>query len=275
MLQLPAFIALLFRHGTLFPRAPLYRQLRKRYLHGLDAYLPKGETFGFDSDPPSNWLSFVAWVKYSVYRTGGHLVHPDKVLYYIRIPKCGNTSLSKALLRARFPDLPDLNATQINFLSDAWIEQRIDERKLKQATGFTVVRHPLQRLVSVYRDFFEYPRDDFFIYHGYLFNILEQQISFEEFVKRISKIPLPLLDPHLRPQYFFLRPYHRKKIKVKVFKLEEADALHEFLRENNMTLYHENRSAANYDYRDYFTSSLKRRALRVYADDCEVFGYEH
>lgn len=275
MFRLPEFVALMLRYGSLSPRSPHYVHLRKFYLQGLAPYLPEGKITGHTSGPPSNWRSFAALLKSSLNQRGGHLFLPDRDLYYIRIPKSGSTSLAKALLHARFPELPELNATQINFLCDTWIERSINKSQLKHAAGFTVVRHPLQRLVSVYRDFFEYPRDDFFIYHGYLFNILPQQISFEEFVRRISKIPVLLLDPHLRTQSLFLRPYQRRKLQVKVFKLEEADALNEFLRNNNLAIYHENRSAESYDYRDYFTPSVKKLALQVYADDYKVFGYGH
>lgn len=275
MFWLPAFVALLLRYGSLSPRSPHYAQLRKLHLQGLEPYLPEGKIAHYISPPPSNWRSFAALLKSSVHQPAGHLFHPDRHLYYIRIPKSGSSSLSKAMLQARFPGLPTLTSTQINFLCDAWIEKGIEEEKLKQAVGFTAVRHPLQRLVSVYRDFFEYPRDEYFIYHGYLFNILPQQLSFEELVRRISKIPQQLLDPHLRPQYLFLRPYQRRKLKVKVFKLEETDMLEAFLKENNLLFCHENRSAESYDYRDYFTPSVRKLAQQVYAYDYQVFGYVH
>ncbi len=273
MFRLPAFIVFSLRFGSLSPRSPNYAQLRKFHLQGLEHFLPEGKIPDCTSEPPSNWQSFAALLKSSLRQRGGHLFLPDRHLYYIRIPKSASTSLSKAMLHARFPGLPELTSVQINFLCDTWIERRIDEDRLKPAVGFTVVRHPLQRLVSVYRDFFENPSDDFFIYNGYLFNILPQRLSFGEFVRRISKIPIPLLDPHLRPQHLFLRPYHRRKLQVTVFKLEETDVLHEFLKKNNLVFYHENRSAESYDYGEYFTPLTRKMALQVYAGDYKVFGY--
>lgn len=275
MVRLPAFIYLLLRNGSLSPRSPHYAQLRKSYLQGLEAYLPEGKELYGTAEPPSNWKAFGALLKASVFQRGGHLLHPDNHLYYIRIPKSGSTSIGKTLLQARFPGLTGLHSTQINLLSDVWICRRIDTRQLKQAIGFTAVRHPLHRLVSVYRDFFEFPRDDFFIYHGYLFNILPQQLSFGEFVRRISIIPAKLLDPHLCPQHYFIKPYRQNQLTVKVFRLEEPELLRAFLRENNLELLYENRAEHQYDYRDYYTSTTKQTALKMYADDCRVFGYGH
>lgn len=274
MFRLPAFAALLLRYGSLTPRAPDYAQLRLQHLSGLEAYLPDGTNLNRHPGTPSNWRAFAAQLRSALRMQGMYLLHPDEHLYYIRIPKSASTSLARTMLNARFPGLGKLTSTQINFLTDLWGKYSVDKRVLKNAIGFTAVRHPLHRLVSVYRDFFEYPRKSFFIYHGYLFNLIPQHLSFEEFVKRISKIPAPLLDPHLRPQHMFLKPY-LKISEVKVFKLEQSMALEEFLHTHHLAFHHENRSAEPYDYRQYYTSALKKIALRVYEDDCRVFGYEH
>ncbi len=274
MFRLPAFIGLLLRHGALHPRSPDYAQIKKRHLEGLEMWLPPNY-FTAQGHVPSNFRAFVSLMLSVFRRTGrGHLLHPNRPLYYIRIPRSAGTSLAYTILSTSFLQLPPLTPLQVNLLCDAWLRQKIDT-SLRQRTGFAVVRHPLHRLVSVYRNFFECPRDDFFIYHGYLFNILPPQLTFDEFVKRITCIPVRWLDRHLLPQHTFLKPYLRRGLLVEIFRLEEPEALHAFLHRHNLELHHENASGGEYDYRAYYTAATRKRALELYAYDCRVFGYEH
>jgi hypothetical protein len=223
---------------------------------------------------PSNWRAFAATLHTAFWHSGAaYLVHPQKPLYYIRIPKAGNTSIGRAFLEARFQYLPDLSATQVNLLCQAWQQNRFTA-SLKHFTGFTLVRHPLHRLVSVYRDFFEFPRDDFFIYQGYLFNILPQRLSFADFVQRVVSIPVRLLDGHLMPQHLLIKPFQRPGFNVKIFKLEEPEKWKDFLQAHQLNAFHDNASAFDYNYRQYYTPSVKKKALQLYGSDCRLFGYE-
>ncbi len=272
MLRLPAFLGLLLRYGTLQPCSPDYARYRRMHLGNLQAFLPLGFKL-VSTGVPSNWRAFVGHVVSALKQSSpGHLLHPFRSLYYIRIPRSGGTSLARAFLTARYPHLPDITPTQMNLLCDAWLSHKVN-RSLKTRTGFAVVRHPLHRLVSVYRNFFEQPHDDIFIYQGYLFNILQPGLSFEEFVRRVVQIPVRMLDRHLLPQHLFLQPYLRKNLPLRVFRLEEPENLRLFLSQNEMTLYRENASNQSYDYRDYYTPTIKKRALELYDYDCRVFGY--
>jgi hypothetical protein len=135
------------------------------------------------------------------------------------------------------------------------------------------VRNPFERLVSVYRDFFE-TRNSNFIYHDYLFGIFPQSISFTEFVNRISVIPDALKDQHMKPQHCFLKFYEQKNIAVTILKLEETENVNLFLQHYSLQLPHLNKSGIAYDYRNYYTLETLRKASGIYQADIENFGYK-
>jgi hypothetical protein len=159
-----------------------------------------------------------------------------------------------------------ITETQLNFLTDL----NLQTESSNPSVFFTIVRNPFTRLVSVYRDLFE--NKGHYIYRDYLFGILPQQISFSEFVERLSRIPDRLKDQHLKPQHAFLKYYEQKSLEVKVFKLEEPEPLNQFLNQRDLSLPHINKSTAPYDsYYDLNTFNLVRE---VYKGDINRFAYK-
>jgi hypothetical protein len=272
-----SLLSLIARHGSAQAPVTDFAARRKNYLTGLEKFLPvkfySKKTIHNSSLPVQHLRATGAFIKKALANHGGHLQAGEKKLFYVRIPKVANTSLAYALLKTNFPDLPDtINSTQINLLADSWLEHTVHPA-LKEQTGFTVVRHPLHRLVSVYRDFFEQGNADF-IYNGYLFGVLTKTISFEEFLFRISKIPERLKDQHFRPQSCFLEVYRKRKIPVRIFKLEQPDELQTFLSGLGLRLLHLNQSLTPYDYRSYYSVRTLLLARKMYASDFSLFNYD-
>lgn len=277
MANLVTLLPLIARYGSLHGPVTDFAALRAEELAGLEDFLqvkilirPWPGTRGF---VPHSFRAAGALIKDAWRSRGGHLQAWGKNLFYVRIPKAANTSCSYAVLKNNFPDMPaTLTATQLNLITDSWLEKKVSY-ELTRLTGFTVVRHPLHRLVSVYRDFFE-RKDTDFLYNGYLFGVLPQSLSFTEFVHRISRIPDRLKDQHFRPQHCFIEAYRKRKIPLRVFKLEQPDELHRFLEGYGMSMPHLNRGSGDYAYQTYYSARTLALARKMYASDFSVFNYD-
>lgn len=273
-LQLAAQIV---RFGTLKGHGRNFRKSRARSLESLQEFVPQNVQAGSEAKAASdkqsslnNLTGQLAFIRHAFKTKGGHLCASD--LAYVRIPKAANTSISYAMLIKKYPSLEARNPdeTQINFLTDVNLKK---ESETESETIFTVVRNPFARLVSVYRDFFE-NNDSDFLYADYLFGILKPEISFAEFVSRISRIPDRLKDQHFRPQHLFVQPYEKSGHTVKWFKLEKPETLGQFLHEHDMKLVHRNKSRDAYRYEEYYTSELLEQVYEIYYSDIKKFGYQ-
>ena len=268
----------IIRRGTLLNNGQNFAESRVKNLENLQefvpphvsAYLQNARTVSGKKSSRNSLIGQAAFIKYAFRNDGGHLSTQN--LSYIRIPKAANTSLSYAMLSKKYPGLKEKkpNEFQINFLADVNL---LPAMKAKTDTIFTVVRNPFARLVSVYRDFFETNHTPF-IYSTYLFGILKQEISFSEFVSRISRIPDRLKDQHFKPQHCFFKPYEDRGFAIESFKLEETANLENFLKKHGIELTHRNKSNAPYDYTRYYNSGLLQQVNTIYQKDIEKFGYQ-
>jgi hypothetical protein len=263
-------VAQILKNGNLRHSGQNFSLTRAKSLENLQEFLPDPEALRAQKRSVSNLVAQAAFIKSSFHKNGGHLSVQD--LGYVRIPKAANTSISYAMLMKKYSALKEKNPdeAQINFLADVNL-QSIEETRVENF--FTVVRNPFARLVSVYRDFFETKHAEF-IYADYLFGILPKNISFAEFVSRINRIPDSLKDQHFKPQHLFIKPYENQGIVVKTFQLETASALESFLNEHGMELTHRNRNSEEYDYTQYYNSSLLRQVYEVYEADIKKFAYQ-
>lgn len=81
----------------------------------------------------------------------------DKLrLNYWGIPKCGNTSVKYGLIQKTDPS----KIQQLDNQADDWVHQESRAKYItKQSaldngyTNFTIIRHPYQRVISLYKDF--------------------------------------------------------------------------------------------------------------------------
>ncbi|MBX2962319.1 MAG: sulfotransferase family 2 domain-containing protein [Cyclobacteriaceae bacterium] len=270
---------LILSKGNLTTKPLDFNGWRKGSLAGLEKFLPqplstKNRTWLKKNPTLFNLVSTAAFIKSSYQKQAGHLVVPQQQLYYVRIPKAGSTSIGSELLKQIHPELSHekLNATQINFLVDAWLETSVSDN-LKSLTGFTVVRHPFARIVSVYRDFFQDQPNRPLIYQNYLGGILQRNITFDAFIERISRIPDRFKDQHLKPQHLFLEPYRKKGLQISVLKLEALQNHQDFFSQYGITINHLNQSdsTAEISCADSTVETIKK----MYAFDFEVFSYDH
>lgn len=275
-------LALVLRSGRIRPRGVDFSKRRRKALETLMTFVPAERPTPRERQVRlvrNSWLAGlagqVAFLMRSLKPRGGHLAAAREKLCYIRIPRAASTSLSYAMLAARYPALRGISVTaeQINSLTDVNLEVNIAE-DVGKTTFFTVVRNPFSRLVSVYREFFERP-SQYFLYEDYLFGILKKGFSFREFVKTLEKIPSRFMDQHIRPQQRFLSFYQEKNIDVRIFKLEDREPLGDFLASHGLGLETLNQSEVAYDYRDYYDSEILRIAGKIYLSDLLLFGYQH
>lgn len=215
----------------------------------------------------------LAYLRNSLRDQGGHLFVPAVNLAYVRNPKAASTALSLTMLLARYPGLErnDLSPEKINFLADVNLQRTVDAVGAN-ATFFIVVRNPFARIVSVYREFFE-QRTDHFIYEDYLFGILNRDLSFKDFVRRLSFIPDRVKDQHLRPQSDFLKYYASRHIHVEVMKLEKEDMIVSFLSRHGINMKTSHRTVLPFDYRAYYDKETLEIVYRLYSTDIARFDY--
>lgn len=277
---------LVLRYGKFFHSGHDVNAERAKQLQNLSPYVPHRKAglplerfFPFRTALLKNsfFRNFIvqgAFIKNSLLPRGAHLHVPFLNIAYIRIPKSASTSLSWAMLQTQYPDLKEskLTPAQINFLTDVNLRHDISNDDSNDVF-FTVVRNPLARLVSVYRNFFG-QRKNFFLYEDYLFGILPHNIPFAEFVNRIRSIPPWLMDQHLKPQHYFIDIYKKKHNHVIVLKLEKWGEVDSFLSIYSMHIPFINRSAEPYDYRAYYDLKTLHQAYLIYHKDIKLFGYE-
>jgi hypothetical protein len=279
------FFFMVLRHGKLLHSGNNFDRDRRDHLRDLSSCIPPKAPGPFDRLLllPSfflrnaffrNLIVQAAFIKRYLLPHGGHLHIPFLNASYIRIPKSANTSVSWVVLQSIYPSLKekDLTPREINFLTDVNLRQEITPEDSGDIF-FTVVRNPMARIVSVYRDFFQnnvHP----FIYEDYLFGLLKKTISFQEFVQRLEAIPVWLLDQHLRPQHSFLEIYKRKGNQIIILKLEKPGEVDSFLSIYGMHIPYLNKSVEPYDYKAYYDPDTLLKVYRLYQKDIRNFGYQ-
>ena len=196
-----------------------------------------------------------------------YVSHSHKVIF-VRVLKAGGTSVL-----AGFSKLMN-SKLNVMALSDEQVDALGYYLRTTNLPGdykkFAIVRDPYQRIVSVYLDLFD-KSSPVFSYASYWFGILERDMSFKDFIKVISEIPISLLGPHFSPQSWILKDTSG----VKVFRIkEDKKELMDFLQEYGIELQHRNKNRAEYDYRTYYDKETFALVRSLYADDVEQFGYK-
>ncbi|MDN5203670.1 sulfotransferase family 2 domain-containing protein [Fulvivirgaceae bacterium BMA10] len=212
-------------------------------------------------------IAFASYYKHQ-YRWPTFIYHwPERKLAYVRISKCACTSIQSALLQGQYPDEPIslLDTNQINQLGLKFIKPYLEPGY----TCFTVVRDPLKRLISCFRDQGQVS-NDFYYFNDYIFKVFKPNMSFENFVDVVSRIPDTLKDIHFRPQYKFLE----RLPGVKVFRIErDKDDLVKFLNDYGLTLPHLN-SYHDSDNEIVFGSDTIKKVTEIYKEDYKILNYQ-
>lgn len=271
-MDLPRLLTLGFTRGKLKYTGPRFHERRQETLRRWSDFTPDG----VEAMQRNRIVKFrmirgqLALIRESWTDRPRHLSLGDRGIAYVRLPRAGSTQLSRLFLQAKYPDIRDKTVSDedVNFLTDVNLD---DDHNAHQSETiyFTIVRHPLARLASVYRRFFEESTDDDFLYTDYLFGILRRSDSFPDFVRNVGAIPDGLKDQHLRPQTRLLRWYHRRGIPVRIFRLEAPDGLKDFLAGHGISWQHFPPTR----YASYYDPATAAVASQIYSDDLTVFGY--
>lgn len=197
---------------------------------------------------------------------------------YLNIGKTGCSSIRKALLECDIPGVEVDDNQEIHRYTDSLIKYKL-KGKDRERFIFAFVRNPFDRIVSLYKNKFRSLRNldvEGFMYTDYLNGIFHPQMSFDEFVETMVKIPDRLADRHFKSQYCMI--YEVPDLPVGfVGKFENLSSDFEQLRKRFPALGelpHFNKSSAGSDYRAFYNHHTARLVAERYRRDIEEFHYE-
>ncbi len=161
----------------------------------------------------SRWLLSRIWAKtLGISRKKQYIILEHEKLIYIPISKCGNTSIKNFLYNLINPEYIPPYEYAIHKVDFPCIYARkLPEKYLNNYTIFTVIRNPLERLISCYyskyhTDAEKIKKNEFdssnrwLDFDNYLFWYLRKDPgSVEMFLKKIIQIPTWLMEQHFQP----------------------------------------------------------------------------
>lgn len=193
----------------------------------------------------------------------------NQKLIYLRIFKCGSTSILRSLLPKIKSQLNSQTITdaQIDSLAH-YLQVNHPPKHFNQYTTFTIVRNPLERVVSAYLDVCSEGN-----YDDFLFGIFRENMTFKELLLLLDKIPDHLRGPHFASQCTIIQSLSSNKIIT--FKLgDENNSLQSFLAKYHLNLPHSNKSPKVYDYKKYYDLESLELIKRIYYHDFVQLGFE-
>lgn len=208
----------------------------------------------------------------------------ERRLVFMSVPKVACTAIKLALIKARGIKIPaDKSLHQYVHIHPSW--HREAGRLGEAQTGyhrFAFVRNPFDRLVSCYRSkivFEPTPSQPHHLYAGYYFD-LPTNVPFDDFARRVAKIPDALADAHFKSQHALLYDGGELVVDdVGRFERFEADwqplaarhGLEPTLEASNEST---RKDGVHDDYRHYYTEELATLVYERYRKDVHTFGYE-
>ncbi|SVA56043.1 uncharacterized protein METZ01_LOCUS108897 [marine metagenome] len=123
-----------------------------------------------------------------------YIILDDKKVIFASVAKSACTSI-KTSITEEPPKSPTIHKHIREFS-----HKRIPRGK-HSYFAFTYVRNPYERLASCYRSKFNLEDKSKFLYSHYLFGYMDNNDTFEEFVRKVSKIPDFMCDRHFKSQH--------------------------------------------------------------------------
>ena len=201
----------------------------------------------------------------------------NRGLTFMLIPKVANTSIKMSFLKACGLDVcyPQLNHVVASAVANRHVFRIATGNEISKSQDLKIafVRHPLDRIVSCYKDKVVRRTHQAFERIG-----INHGISFEAFINIIKDIPDDKADQHFRSQYHDLY-YNDNLIPDYVGKFETLNAdwkkVQKLVSDRCNTelpdLPHVNKTPVmDIDIPLYLADRIKRR----YANDYEAFGYD-
>lgn len=198
-----------------------------------------------------------------------YFVSHDQKLIYVRIFKCGSTSILKSFLPLVHKPLENypLQVSSVDSVAPHLVQHTLPDAS--DYVIFSVTRNPLERLVSAYLDVFNPPHQ----YPDILFNIFRSCKTFKDLVKLLDRIPDKYRGPHFVSQTRVLGTVKPQEVLLFSLDPQRYGQLESFLNEHGMTMQKENQSALSYDFRDFYDAESLDLAYRIYKEDFERLGY--
>tara|TARA_B100001105_G_C22399588_1_gene448668 strand:- start:1190 stop:1864 length:675 start_codon:yes stop_codon:yes gene_type:complete len=139
--------------------------------------------------------------------------------------------------------------------------------------SFSYVRNPYGRLVSSYRNKFNKEDESRFLYSNYLFGYLRNDDSFEDFVRKVTRLPNFLCDRHFKTQHSII--FSRGVKMDHVGKVEDLPSDYEGIRQrygfHELKILNKSRGTST---DEPLTEEVKGLIYKRFKKDFDTFGYE-
>lgn len=201
-----------------------------------------------------------------------YCVIPEKRLVYLINPKCGCSSIKRALNNVD----ESKHYTNAHILPDVVRSYR---KKLKANEKnyfkFTVTRNPFKRIVSFYTNKFERAKNTDYQFElgKYLDGVFNEEMTFSQVVDVIHGIPPYLANGHFKPQSYLIDSTGYAMDFIGRLETINSDWQTLQAQFDLQDLPTANKSPS-YNYMDYYDLSTLERVREYYQEDIQRFGYE-
>ena len=214
-----------------------------------------------------------------------HFIFEDKGLIYTSIPKVACTSIKIGLMAQSLQDSnsPD-EYMNVHRITSRFMSYSI-ANKYQNYYKFAFVRNPLDRLVSCYKDKVKTEMQHNGRYHfatnyNTVIKLLTgkkftHDMSFDDFVKLVARIPDYLSDGHFKSQYSML--YKRgKQIPDYIGRFESLSTdWNHLAKKYDLKVLGEMNRTEKTDWQAYYKNKeILELAANRYKNDIDKFGYE-
>ncbi len=202
---------------------------------------------------------------------------------YVPIPKVASSSVKHHFADVLYPDRAGTFSGKIHQseIFEYRLKESVDFSEYKDYFKFSFVRNPWDRIVSCYvdkilnrseRELFMKKRDTLFLEYPWY----RPGMTFDEFVRGVSKTPDSIADEHFRSQTSFIVDSNFRPFVDFVGKYENIQ--NDFLRVcqslqiPGISLRHTNKTKKGH-YSSYYSEETRDIVARRYEDDIRMFGY--
>ncbi len=193
-------------------------------------------------------------------------IFDNREVVYASVAKSACSSI-KTSMAGEFP-----RGRSIHYHTREFSHKRIPRAK-RAYYAFSFVRNPYERLVSSYRDKFNIEDESRFLYSNYLFGYLRNDDSFEDYVRKVTRLPDFLCDRHFKTQHSIIfsrgaKMDHVGKVENLPEDYEEIRKRYEFHALKILNKSH----GTNAD--ELLTDEVRGIIHKRFRKDFDAFGYE-
>lgn len=199
-----------------------------------------------------------------------YFIDSKKKLIFLVISKNACSSIKKTFLKKKIEDAYSIHTDQTanQFRKNKIAKSESDMFK------FCFVRNPFDRIYSCYKSkLIHDPKNGFNHFQYYLFGYLSKSKSFDDFVKRIVKIPDCIADRHFHSQYNYIYKTNTHKIDF-IGKFENLERDFEPIRKKygleelpNFNKTQNNKA----EWKNYYTKNLADLVHQKYKKDFDIW----